>query len=58
MTCLECKHYCYDELFDSETGEEYDMGYCKIGNETDGYTSKACDDFAELKGDNKNETDN
>lgn len=45
MTCIECKHYCYDELFDSETGEEYDMGYCKICNDTDGYDSKACDDF-------------
>ena len=53
MTCLECKHYCYDEVFDTETGEEYETGYCKIGNETDGYSSKACDDFvSELKGGN------
>ena len=56
MICLECKHYFYDEVFDIETGEEYETGYCKIGNETDGYNSKACDDFvSELKAESEEE---
>jgi len=46
-TCFDCKNFCYDELYDEETNEEYDVSYCKIGNETDGYDTKACDDFEE-----------
>ena len=44
-TCLECKFFRYDELFDEEAGEEFDYGYCEIGHETEGYATRACEDF-------------
>ena len=51
--CLNCKHYCEDEYLDEETLEESFFGYCKTGHITYGYDTKACDDFEELKGENK-----
>lgn len=48
MLCWDCQYFDYDEIYDSETGEEWQLPSCLKGNDCDDISDyKECNDYME-----------